>query len=98
MIAIAGNKDDMYETEEVDDIEAKNFADSINAIFQKTSAKSANGIEDLFVKIGQKFMNPKGQNNPSSSPNPNSNKKTDQKDNIKLNKKNTDGKQKKGCC
>ena len=57
---IAGNKDDLYGDEEVEENEAKDLADSLKAIFQKTSAKSANGIEDLFVKIGKRFLNPKG--------------------------------------
>ena len=40
MLAIAANKDDMYENEEVDENEAKNLASELNAIFQKTSAKN----------------------------------------------------------
>ena len=34
MLAIAANKDDMYENEEVDENEAKNLASELNAIFQ----------------------------------------------------------------
>ena len=33
---------------------------NLKAIFQKTSAKSSNGVEDLFIKIGKRFLNPKG--------------------------------------
>ncbi len=40
-MAIAGNKDDLYEEEDVDEGEAKELADSLKAIFQKTSAKSS---------------------------------------------------------
>jgi len=100
VLAIAGNKDDMYADEEVDENEVKNFADELNAIFQKTSAKSSNGIEDLFVKIGKKFLNPKSDS-PTGGPSGNTNKngpKNDGKQNIQLNKKNSGGKQKKGCC
>ena len=93
---IAGNKDDLYENEEVEENEAKDLADSLKAIFQKTSAKSANGIEDLFVKIGKRFLNPKGDETIGEGGNKTS--KPDKRESIKLNKKNTDGKAKKGCC
>ena len=98
-MAIAGNKDDLYEEEDVDEGEAKELADSLKAIFQKTSAKSSNGVDDLFVKIGKKFLNPKAEDisGPAVSPNKNVSK-GDKKNSIKLNKKNSDGKQKKGCC
>ena len=98
-MAIAGNKDDLYEEEDVDEGEAKELADRLKAIFQKTSAKSSNGVDDLFVKIGKKFLNPKAEDisGPAGSPNKNVSK-GDKKNSIKLNKKNSDGKQKKGCC
>ena len=99
VLAIAGNKDDMYADEEVEESEVKNFADELNAIFQKTSAKSSNGIEDLFVKIGKKFLNPKSDGSTGPSGNIYKNgPKTDKSQNIQLNKKNSGGKQKKGCC
>ena len=87
----------MYETEQVDEDEAKKFAEELNAIFQKTSAKSSNGIEDLFIKIGKKFLNPKSDGNINTGKG-NKPEKTGGKENIKLNKKGTDGKRKKGCC
>ena len=48
----------MYENEEVDDDEAKNLAKELNAIFLRTSAKSSIKIEELFIEIGKKFLNP----------------------------------------
>ena len=93
---IAGNKDDLYENEEVEENEAKDLADSLKAIFQKTSAKSANGIEDLFVKIGKRFLNPKGDETTGEGGYKAT--KPEKRESIKLNKKNTDGKAKKGCC
>ena len=57
-MAIAGNKNDMYEHEEVEENEGKELAKELGAIFQKTSAKESTGVEDLFVKIGKKFLNP----------------------------------------
>ena len=72
------------------------MADSLKAIFQKTSAKSSNGVEDLFIKIGKRFLNPKSGETTRESGN--KNPKADNKENIKLNKKSSDGKPKKGCC
>ena len=57
IFAVVGNKYDLYETTQVDD-EAKNFAKSIGAIFQYTSAKNASGITELFNNIGEKYFNP----------------------------------------
>ena len=88
----------MYEHEQVDENEVKDLASDLNAVFQKTSAKEANGVEDLFVKIGKKFLNPKGEGN-SSGQKENEGKSGDKKDkeNIKLSGKKSKEK-KKGCC
>ena len=48
----------MYEHEEVEENEGKELAKELGAIFQKTSAKESTGVEDLFIKIGKKFLNP----------------------------------------
>ena len=57
IFAVVGNKYDLYETTQVDE-EGKNFAKSIGAIFQYTSAKNASGINELFNNIGEKYFNP----------------------------------------
>ncbi len=49
----------MYENEMVVEEEAKKLANELNAIFITTSAKSSKGIEDLFLRIGERFLNPK---------------------------------------
>lgn len=56
---IIGNKNDLYDSSEVDEIEAMNWADSIGAIFQTTSAKTNTGIDLLFENIGKKCFDPK---------------------------------------
>ena len=97
-MAIAGNKDDMYENEEVDEKEAKNLANELNAVFQKTSAKESHGVEDLFIKIGEKILNPNGVNNNDTQNIKNkTNNDNNRKDNIKLKGKNG-GKEKGKCC
>jgi GTPase SAR1 family protein len=45
VIALAANKSDMYENEEVEEKIGRQYAKEINAIFKYTSAKNANGIE-----------------------------------------------------
>jgi GTPase SAR1 family protein len=58
IIAIVANKSDLYNSSQVDENEAKEYAKSINALFQLTSAKSNVGINSLFDNIGQKYFDP----------------------------------------
>ena len=62
-MAVAANKSDMYEYEEVEEKEGMAFAKQYNAIFQTTTAKDTNGsIDLLFKNIGKKFLNPNSEN------------------------------------
>ena len=63
IIAIAGNKIDYYEYEEVNKNEVLEFSEKIGAIFKGTSAKTGIGIDDLFLKIGLKIIDPVNFNN-----------------------------------
>jgi len=58
VIAIAANKNDLYEYEEVTDEEAREFAKSINAIYHQTSASKDTGINELFESIGYELLKP----------------------------------------
>ena len=58
IVAIVANKSDLYGNEQVKDDEGKEFAKSVGAFFQSTSAKSDTGITSLFENIGQKYFNP----------------------------------------
>ena len=58
IIAIVANKNDLYDSQQVKDEEAREFARSVKAIFQSTSAKSDSGITSLFDNVGQKYFNP----------------------------------------
>ena len=56
---MVGNKDDLYEHEEVTNKEGIKLAKKLNAIYQRTSAKEENGgIDELFKNIGKKILNP----------------------------------------
>ena len=58
IIAIVANKNDLYDHAQVQNEEGEEFARSIGAIFQSTSAKSDSGITTLFDNVGQKFFDP----------------------------------------
>ena len=61
VLAVVGNKTDLYANQEIDPLDAKDFAKSIGAIFQLTSAKTSDGIEVLFDNIGKKIIKPNYQ-------------------------------------
>ena len=93
-MALAGNKNDMYEHEEVEENEGKDLAKSLGAIFQKTSAKESTGVEDLFSKIGKKFLNPNATEGGSGH-----NKVDNNPRGQKLNAQKSKGSgEKRGCC
>ena len=54
IFAVIGNKSDLYTRAQVDEKEAIDWADSIGAIFQLTSAKSNSGIDLLFTNIAKR--------------------------------------------
>ena len=58
ILAIVGNKSDLYENEQVTDDEGKAYAKEKNAIFKSTSALSNRGIDSLFTDIAKKYFNP----------------------------------------
>ena len=56
ILALIGNKSDLYEFEEVKKKEGTELAKEIGAIFKLTSAKKNIGIEELFETIGKKIL------------------------------------------
>ena len=56
ILGIAGNKDDLYENEQVSFQDAQNFADEIGAIYKKTSALNNSNIQFIFECIGKKYI------------------------------------------
>ena len=56
-MVLVGNKIDLCTNEEVGEYEGKDLAKEIGAIFLTISAKKSNGIEELFSKIGEQYMN-----------------------------------------
>ena len=56
-MGLAANKFDLFETQEIDENDGKQYAKKIGAIFSCTSAKESIGIEYLFKEIGEKILN-----------------------------------------
>lgn len=61
VLAVVGNKEDLIDEEEVDIDEVRSWATAMNAIFKKTSAKTARGVEDLFREIALRLDGSLGQ-------------------------------------
>ena len=61
VLGIVGNKSDLYEQEEVPENDAREFAQSIGAIFALTSAKMNTGVDALFKDAGNKYLDPSFQ-------------------------------------
>ena len=93
ILALAANKSDMYENELVDLKEGKELARQLNAIFKSTSALNSKGIDDLFLSIGKKFLDPTYSVNIS-----NCTEKSETRNNSKTLKIPKKAKEKKKCC
>ena len=96
-MALAGNKNDMYEHEEVEENEGKELAKELGAIFQKTSAKESTGVEDLFIKIGKKFLNPNASISTGAAPTAGKVENKEKGQKLKADSGKKKG-EKKGCC
>ena len=62
IISLVGNKTDMIDNEEVDIELANGFADENGLKFHVSSAKSDNGIKDIFIEIGRELLQRKNPN------------------------------------
>ena len=56
ILVVDANKYDLLEKEEVDEDEARKFAEELNAMYCTTSAKNSIGIDDLFLQIAKKYL------------------------------------------
>ena len=57
-LAIVGNKSDLYINEQVNEEEAKAYAEKIGAIFQLTSAVNSSGVDTLFDILANEIDDP----------------------------------------
>jgi small GTP-binding protein len=56
VVIIVANKEDLVESEEVDEDEASSFAQSIGAIYTRTSAKTNHGIDKIFKEAAGRIL------------------------------------------
>ena len=94
LFGVAGNKIDKFEDEVVDQQEARDFANSIDAIFHLTSAIQNTSIDELFKDLGKKFTT-----TPAFQVLEEENrKKNSMNQSKKLDAKSTEKKKKSKCC
>ena len=93
IIAVAANKSDLYEKRQVSDEDGEEFAKSIGAIFESTSAKNDSGITNLFENIAHKLLEPGFKMKKTQGETENN--KDNSNNNVKLS---TVVKKKKTCC
>ena len=58
ILAVVGSKSDCYENEVVKEEEAREYANSIGAVFMLTSAKNGDNIDLLFDTLVRKYLGP----------------------------------------
>lgn len=56
VVVIAGNKCDMEKERQVNDQEAKEYAQSVGAIHVATSAKNGKGVEETFLELTKQML------------------------------------------
>ena len=95
-MVLVGNKDDLYQHEEVSNKEGIELAKQIKAIYQRTSAKEeSGGIDELFKNIGRKVLDPNVEINTNLTKEERKNRGDKlMREQIKNEKNNN----KKGCC
>ena len=98
VLGIAGNKSDLYDDEAVPEKEAREFADSIDAIFTLTSAQNNSGVNKLFENIGKKFLDPNFQEKVEEVKNIREAQQSVSLDRNKVKSETKEEKKKKGCC
>ena len=97
ILGIAGNKSDLYDHEQVDKNEVKEFCEDINSVFKYTSAQDNYGIDDLFKELGNKFIH----SNFMKEIRENCSDNMEENEKVKIEdkkKKEFINKNKKGCC
>ena len=66
ILIIVANKSDLYEKENIDENEVRNYANELNANFIVCSALNRSGIEDIFVAVGNNYFEKKYNKNNNS--------------------------------
>ena len=97
LIILLGNKIDLKEKREVEYEEGEQFAQKNGLIFMETSAKTGEGVEEIFKKSVQEIKT-KISENVYDLTSESCGIKKGKTNNISLNKNNKQNTKKKGCC
>ena len=65
---MAANKSDLFDQEKVSEERARKFAQEIGAIFKLTSACTSVGVEELFISLGCKYLDPNYKEDENKKP------------------------------
>lgn len=98
ILAIAANKSDLFDKEEVPEEMVREYAQQIGALFMLTSAKNTSGINELFIEIAKKYTGVDctlASREEIDDANQFGNKR---KDSVRINEANNNKPKKKGCC
>ena len=97
ILAIIANKSDLIEREEVDEADARNYANEINALFALTSAKNNFGVDDLFLEIAKKYSGAESANRVEENDEIEEYRKI-RKESVKITKESQNKIKRRGCC
>ena len=99
LLCIIANKSDLINLEQVDEGEARNYAETINALFFVVSAKDSTSINELFKDIVKQYSGAKNVNIEDAVDDENIFQiKKIRRDSVKITKEQTLKKEKKSCC
>lgn len=69
-LCIVGNKCDLEKQRQVDDAEAKAYAEKVGAFHANTSAKTGKGVEEAFLQLTKQMLKQHQENRPKGGPAP----------------------------
>ena len=92
ILAIVGNKCDLYEDEEVEEKEVNDFSNQIGAKYFLISAKNGEAIEEMFKTLANLYLNPDFKDKVNENNDGRSSSIKLEKNELKKDKKNG------GCC
>ena len=90
VLAVVGNKSDRYFEEQVDEDDAREYADEIGAVYGLVSAKTGDFINTLFENVVKKYLDPDFVTQINIE-----RKNQGKEDSIQINKRNNNNKKKK---
>ena len=98
ILAVMANKYDLIDLEQVDEAEARQFAEDNNALFAVTSAKTNHGVNDLFLQIAKKYSGAEEAQAVGEKDEEAEEYRRIRKESVKLTKETQKPNKRRGCC